>query len=75
MRQRGIPAILVDIIEQCGRVSYVPGGAEKVFLGKREADLLRHELRRMLQILDKAQGAALIVKDGCILTAYKRSDN
>ena len=29
----------------------------------------------MIQLLDKARGTALIVKDGCILTAYKRANN
>lgn len=75
MQQRGIPAALLQLIEQCGRVSHVPGGAQKIELGRRETDRLRQELKRMLQLLDKARGAALIVKGGCILTAYKRGDN
>ena len=71
MQQRGIPAVLVQIIEQCGQGTPAPGGAEKLQLGKREINNLRQELKRVLQLLDKARGAALIVKDGCILTAYK----
>ena len=75
MQQRGIPAALVQIIEECGKVSHAPGGAERFQLGKRETDQLRQELKRMLQLLDKARGASLIVKDGCILTAYKYSES
>jgi DNA invertase Pin-like site-specific DNA recombinase len=69
-RQRGIPETLLRIVEECGNVSHAPGGAQKLFFGKREAQLLRQELKRMLQAIDKAQGKVLIVKDGLILTTY-----
>lgn len=75
MQQRGIPAALVQIIEQFGSVSQAPGGAEQIFFGRREAQQLRTELKRILQIIDKAQGTAIIVSADRILTAYKRQDN
>ena len=74
MQQRGIPEAFLEVIVRYGRVLHAPGGAEKIFLGRREAQQLRCELKRMIQVMDKAQGAALIVKDGCILTAYKRDN-
>ena len=75
IRQRGIPETLLRIIEECGAASPAPGGAEQIFFGRREAEQLRAELKRILQIIDKAQGTAIIVSAGQILTAYKRQDN
>lgn len=71
-RQRGLPEALLRIVEECGSVKSAPGGAEQIFFGRREAELLRQELKRLLQLIDKAQGTALIVFDDRILTAYKR---
>lgn len=74
-RQRGLPEALLRIVEECGSVTSAPGGAERIFFGRREAAELRRELKRLLQIIDKAQGTALIVSAGRVLTAYKRQDN
>lgn len=71
MQQRGLPAALVQVVEQCGRVQHAPGGAEKIFFGRREAQQLRQELKRMLQFIDKAQGATLIMQGDTVITAYK----
>ncbi len=71
MQQRGMPAELLDIIMRCGRVERAPGGADKIFLGRHEARELRCRLKQLLQLLDRAEGSSLIVKDGCILTVYK----
>ena len=75
MQQRGIPEVLLRIIEEYGTVSQAPGGAEQIYFGRREAQELRTELKRIMQIIDKAQGTALIVSADRILTAYKRQDN
>jgi hypothetical protein len=74
-RQRGIPEALLRIVEECGNVTQAPGGAEQIFFGRREAEQLRKELKPILQIIDKAQGTAIIVSAGRILTAFKRQDN
>ncbi len=74
-RQRGLPEALLRIVEECGSVTSAPGGAEQIFFGRREAEHLRKELKRILQIIDKAQGTAIIVSADRILTAYKRQYN
>lgn len=46
-------------------------GAMKIFFGKKEYELARHELKKVLQLLDKANGSALIINGDSILTMYK----
>ena len=75
MKQRGIPAPLLNIIEQYGKISHAPGGAEEIFLGKREAENLRQHLKILIQQIDKASGTKIIVKDNTIITMYKKYDN
>jgi len=74
-RQRGIPGLLLQIAQECGRQTAAPGGAQRIFCGRREAQHLRQELKRLLQMIDKAQGAALIVQNGRIITVYKQQSN
>ena len=70
-RQRGFSNIYISLIEEFGRTEKAVGGAMKIFFGKKESELARHELKNLLQLLDKAKGSALIIDGDNILTMYK----
>ena len=70
-RQRGFSNLCISLIEQFGRTEIAAGGALKISFGKRECDQAKHELKKMLQLLDKANGGTLIVDGDSILTMYK----
>lgn len=70
-RQRGFSSLYISLIEEFGRTMDAPGGAKKIFFGKKEYDAARHELKKVLQLLDKVNGSAMIVVNDNILTMYK----
>ena len=70
-RQRGMPDFLLNIIEQTGRSERAPGDAIKIFFGKREYQRTIEQLKKVIQLLDKAKGGTIIIKDNYILTVYK----
>lgn len=70
-RQRGFSSLYICLIEQFGRTEKAAGGATKIFFGKKETEMARHELKKILQLLDKTKGSALIVDGDNILTMYK----
>ncbi len=70
-RQRGFSSLYISLIEEYGRTVDAPGGAKKIFFGKKEYEVACHELKKLLQFLDKFNGSALIVADDNILTMYK----
>jgi len=69
--QRGFSRFTLDIIENFGHMERAPGGATKIFLGKRDCLKAAQELKRVIQILDKAKGGNLIISEGAIITVYK----
>lgn len=71
-RQRGFSRAGLDIVKRYGRIEYAPGGAVRIFFGKKEKQLMVTDLKKTLQMLDKTQGGTLIVKDNELLTAYHR---
>ena len=70
-KQRGFSKLILDILYQYGKCSKAPGNATKIFFGNKEYGEVERELKGMLQHLDKAKGANLIIKNDSILTAYK----
>lgn len=70
-RQRGFSNLYISLLEQFGRTEKAAGGAIKIFFGKNEYATACHELKKILQLLDKANGSALIVDGDSILTMYK----
>lgn len=70
-KQRGFSSLYISLIEQFGRTEKAAGGAMKIFFGKKEYEMARLELKKLLQLLDKANGSALIVDGDSILTMYK----
>jgi hypothetical protein len=70
-QQRGNPDYLLNIIEYKGRYLKAPGGATKIYFGKREYQEIVQETKHFLQMLDKAKGGTIIVRDNGMLTVYK----
>lgn len=71
-RQRGFSNVLLNIVESCGRIEKAPGGAIKIFFGKKEASILVQEAKSLIQLMDKANGSTLIVKGNELITMYKQ---
>ena len=71
VQQRGFSKQVIDIILNKGRGQFAPGGATKIFIGKKEYQAVVTELKRAIQIMDKAKDATLIINEGRILTVYK----
>ena len=72
-KQRAINYETVEIIQQYGRISYAPGGAEKYFYGAREHQNAVTELKQTLKRLERAKNGILIVVGDKIITSYKAS--
>jgi hypothetical protein len=71
IQQRGIPAVLLDLVEDCGKSKYVQGGREKIYLSKKDIQSIREKLKKMIQVLDKASGLTMIVEGNYLITSYK----
>ena len=71
LRQRGISDIALDIILNYGRFVEAPGGAYKLFVGKKEHKKMVEELKRAIQLLDKVKGGTMVIANEKILTGYK----
>lgn len=69
--QRGFSTFTLDIILKHGSSKSAPGGAIKVFFGKREYQKTVQELKRAIQLMDRAKGGNIIIKDDQVLTIYK----
>lgn len=69
--QRGFSNLILGIILEHGDRGYAPGGATKIFFGKKECQKVVGELKRAIQLMDKARGGNVIIQDDCILTVYK----
>jgi hypothetical protein len=72
IKQRGFSKIPLEIILGYGTHEQAPGGATKVFLGKKTHQKIVEELKQTIQLMDKAKGSTLIIHGNRILTAYKK---
>ena len=70
-QQRGFSKQIIDIILNQGKNQHAPGGATKIFIGRREYQAVISELKRAIQLMDKAKDATLIIHENRILTVYK----
>lgn len=70
--QRNFSDDIVDIILSNGRTAYAPGGAVKVFFGKKESCELITELKKTIKLIERARGGTLILSENKALTIYKR---
>lgn len=69
--QRGISNIALNIIEQNGKCEKAPGGALKIFFGRKEYHKTIEDLKKTIQLLDKVRGGTLIINDDKIVTVYR----
>ena len=72
LRQRGWSGQMVDILMACGRLEHAPGGAVRVFIGNREAQIIEHEISALRKLVLRAKGGTIVIKDDHILTVYKK---
>lgn len=72
-KQRGFSDAILQIIEENGAYERAPGGAIKIFFGKKEHRMVVERLKRYIQLADKAKGGTIILEDDKILTVYKNS--
>ncbi|HQB08205.1 MAG TPA: hypothetical protein PK712_10115 [Rectinema sp.] len=72
-KQRGFSDAILQIIEENGVYERAPGGAVKIFFGKREHRMVVERLKRFIQLADKAKGGTIILDNNKVLTVYKRS--
>lgn len=71
-QQRGVPIIGMEFIKKYGRYETAPGGATRVFLGRKEANKVCQDCKKTIQSLDKLSGVSMIIKDDNIITLYKQ---
>ena len=70
--QRGFSEFTLDMVLKCGRVENANKGATKIFFGKKEKIRLIQEAKKVIQLIDKADGATLILEGDNLITIYKR---
>lgn len=71
-QSRGIPADCREILLRHGTPISCPGDATAYYLTEKDRSTAMNECRRLLQVLDRARNAAIIVgEDGTCITAYK----
>ena len=73
LNQRGIPQSVVDIVLECGAMQPAPGGATKIFFGKRERYELISRLKKTIKLIERANGICLVVKEDAVLTVYRKN--
>jgi hypothetical protein len=70
-RQRGFSDFSLDIIRGCGRAEKAPGGAIRMFFGNKEYQRAVSDLKRAIQLLDRAKGGTIIIANEGVLTIYR----
>lgn len=70
--QRGFTEFTLNVITKLGSVENAHGGASRIVFGEKEYQKIVGELKRTIQLMDRAKRGAVIVKDGYIITMYKR---
>jgi len=71
VNQRGFSNSTLDIILKYGSVKRAPGGARSVFFGKKECQKIVSELKKTIQLIERAKNGKLIIINDHIITAYK----
>ncbi len=72
-QQRNFPDTVIDIILNSGRISHAPGGAIKIFFGKKESSEAILALKKTIKLIERANGGTLILAENKALTVYKAS--
>jgi hypothetical protein len=75
-RQRGIPEYLLEIIQDYGSRKQRPYGAKLVSIGKKDLDKIIHELKTIIQQVDKLKKkkvSIIMAEDKkTIITTYRQ---
>ena len=76
-RQRGIPEYLLEMILDLGVRQRRPHRTIRATLRKRDCDKMIHELKRLVQQVEKLKkGVSVVVsEEGSIITAYRKPCN
>jgi len=69
--QRGFSNFSLELIENFGEHRKAPGGVTRIFLGNKEYQKAVQELKKVIQLLDKAKGGSVIIDGNQIITVYK----
>jgi hypothetical protein len=72
-QQRGFSDAILKIIEENGSYLNAPGGAVKIYFGRKEHRKAVEHFKKCIQLADKAKGGTIIVEDEIVLTVYKNS--
>ena len=70
-QQRGLSDFSLKIIEQNGRWEKAPGGATKLFFGRKEYQKAIGEFKKIIHLFEKAKGGTMLIDGNNILTVYK----
>lgn len=71
-RQRGFSDFSLNIILKYGRLDPAAGGATKISFGNKEYQAAVRDLKRAIQMMDRAKGGNLVVINDFVLTMYKK---
>jgi len=72
MRQRGFTDSILKVILEHGRLDRAAGGATRISFNNKEYQAAVTDLKRILQMLDRARGGNLVMLNECALTVYKK---
>ena len=70
MQQRGIRSQTLELLLTFGRLETAKGGVNKLFIGNNEYALASSELKKAIQLLDKAKNKTIVFNEETIVTVY-----
>lgn len=70
-RQRGFNDFIIKTIFKYGISKPASGDAIRLFFGNNEHQKIVSELKKAIQLMDKAKGGNMIISEGRVLTVYK----
>lgn len=70
MQQRGIRKQTLELLLIFGGLKLGKGNAIKFFIGKKESNQAVAELKKVIQLLDKARGRTMVISEDKIITVY-----
>jgi hypothetical protein len=70
-RQRGFSDFVMKIIFRYGKSVNAPGNVTRIFFSDKDYQQVVSELKKAIQLLDKAKGGQMIVSGDQIFTVYK----
>jgi len=71
-QQRSFSNEITDVIQIYGRSNKAPGGAAKLYLGKKEGLKAISDLKRKIKLIERAIGGTIILSEEYkVITVYK----